>query len=268
MPDVVLNGVRLHFLSDGPRTAEPVPTVVMLHGFARNGSFWRGWLPALADRFRVVRPDIRGCGGSADPGGAFRLEDVVDDLIALADHLGLERMHLVGESTGGIAGVLAAAAHPSRFASITLISTPVSPARGDDRVMSPEAESPVESLKKLGLRRWWLESRALTGDLFGDERDDELAAEFARTPLRVAVEMWEAMHDPALTLEPYLPMLRLPVLVMTPTSSLTVSAEDQDELARSVAGARQIIYRGAPHFVMYLDPERLAADYVAFLDSL
>jgi 3-oxoadipate enol-lactonase len=265
MANALVNGVEVHFTCDGPPGA---PVVVMLHGFARNGTFWRGWMPSLVDRFKVVRPDLRGCGRSADPGVPFRLEDAVGDVLALADDLGLPPMHFVGESTGGIVGVMAAARRPERFASLALVSTPLSPARGDDRVMSPGAESPVESLRALGLRRWWLESRALSGDLFGDRRDEEIATEFARTRLHVAISMWEAMHDENLTLAPYLPRLRLPVLVMTPTSSPTVSVDDQSEIVAAVEGARQIVYPGAPHFMMLLEPERLAKDYVAFLDSI
>ena len=265
MPTAPVNGVDLYFTSDGPPGA---PVVVMLHGFARNGTFWRGWLPSLVDRFCVVRPDIRGCGRSDDAGVPFRLEDAVEDVLALADRLGLPPVHFVGESTGGIVGVLAAVRRPERFASLALVSTPVSPARGDDRVMSPGAGSPVESLRTLGLRRWWLESRALSGDLFGDAHDEEMATEFARTRLHVAISMWEAMHDEKLTLAPYLPRLRLPVLVMTPTSSPTVSLADQSEIVKAVPGARQVVYPGAPHFMMLLEPERLAKDYVAFVDSI
>jgi pimeloyl-ACP methyl ester carboxylesterase len=269
MPYATVNHLRLHYLSDGPATsASRGDAVLLLHGFARSGWFWRDWVPAFADRYRVVRPDIRGCGRSSDPKRPFRLADVADDVIGLVDALGIDQVHLVGESTGGMAGVVVAHDHPERFKSLTLISTPLSPSRGDDRVMSPEAASPTESMRKLGLARWWIRSRGITNDLFGDERDEEAAQEFARTPLHIAIDMWEAMHDPALTLEPYLADLRVPVLVLTPTSSLTVSTHDQAELVRAVPGSRQIVYADQPHFVFLLDPDRLAGDCRAFLDSI
>ena len=240
----------------------------MMHGFARNGTFWEGWIPSLADRFRIIRPDIRGCGRSGDPGKPFNLADAVSDVFGLLDHLGVEQVHYIGESTGGIVGVLAAARCPARLASLVLVSTPLSPAKGDTKVMAPQANSPVESLQLLGLREWWLQSRRATGDVFGDERDEALADEFALTPLEFALSMWQAMHDPDLTIEPYLADLRLPVLVMAPTKSLTVSTADQQRLTAAIPGAQQIHYPRAPHFVWCLWPARLASDYRNFLESL
>lgn len=268
MPDVSVNGVRIHFTSDGPVDPRSVGTILMMHGFARNGTFWEGWIPSLADRFTIIRPDMRGCGRSGDPGKPFNLADAVSDVFGLLDYSGVERVHYIGESTGGIVGVLAAARRPERFASLALVSTPLSPARGDTKAMAPQAESPVESLRFLGLRDWWLQSRRATGDVFGDERDEALADEFALTSLEVAVSMWQATHDPALTIEPYLADLRLPVLVMAPTESVTVSTADQDRLAAAIPGAQQIHYPGAPHFVWCLQPELLASDYRHFLSSL
>src|ERR1700722_8815872 len=260
MPELEIDAVKLHYEVDGPEDTIR-PPIVLLHGFARNGRFWKEWIPYLTARFRVVRPDIRGCGRSGDPGIGFHLEKVVADLLEMIDLLQMDTVHLAGESTGGIAGAIAAARAPERFASLALISTPISPARGNDRVMSPGAASPVESMTKLGLRRWWMESRALTGDLFGDERDEELASEFALTPLGYAISMWEAMHDPGLSLGPYLKDLQIPVLVISPSSSLTVSVADQAELTGGISSARQVLYPGASHFVMYLQAEMVANDY-------
>ena len=268
MPEITVKGVRIHFTCDGPADGTSTRTILMMHGFARNGTFWEGWIPSLADRFRIIRPDIRGCGRSGDPGEPFKLADAVSDVFSLLDQMGVEQVDYVGESTGGIVGVLAVARHPGRLTSLALVSTPLSPARGDTKVMAPQADSPVESLQLLGLREWWLQSRRATGDVFGDERDEALADEFALTPLEFAVSMWQATHDPDLTIEPYLADLRLPVLVMAPTKSLTVSTADQERLAAAIPGAQQIHYLGASHFVWCLQPARLASDYRNFLESL
>ena len=115
MPEVTVKGVRIHFTSDGPVEGTSTRTILMMHGFARNGTFWEGWIPSLADRFRIIRPDIRGCGRSGDPGKPFNLADAVSDVFGLLDHLGVEQVHYIGESTGGIVGVLAAARCPAAF---------------------------------------------------------------------------------------------------------------------------------------------------------
>ena len=270
MPTVAVNGLELFFQDDEPRHDGGKLPIVMLHGFARNGNFWDSWLPRLTERYRVVRPDIRGCGSSEDPGTdyEFEVDDLVSDYLGLLSALGLDRVHHIGESTGGIVGALAAARRPEQFASLTLVSTPITPLTSDPKVKSPGAATPEESLAQLGLKRWWLEARALTGDLFGDERDDALATDFARTPVHVAVSMWRGMHRPHVSLAPYLDRLTMPTLVLTPTASSTMSPAQQEELVATAPGARQRLYEGAPHGMYYLHGDALAADVLEFIDGV
>lgn len=270
MPAAHVNGLRLHYEDDPAQHDTGASPIVMLHGFARNGTFWSSWLPRLTERYRVVRPDIRGCGSSEDPGEdyEFQVEDLVTDYLGVLAELGLERVHHIGESTGGIVGALAAAREPQRFATLTLVSTPITPRTSDPKVKSPGAATPEESLQRLGLRRWWLEARAMTGDLFGDERDEQLATEFARTPMHVAVSMWQEMHRPHVTLEPYLDRLTMPTLVLTPTASSTMSPAQQRDLVAAVPAARQRVYEGAPHGMYYLHGDTLAADVLEFIENV
>jgi pimeloyl-ACP methyl ester carboxylesterase len=268
MPTVPVNGTWVHYFDDAGPDAD-APAVVLLHGFARNGTFWSGWVPVLTTRYRVIRPDIRGCGRNPDPGPGFvlRTDDMVADLVGLLDLLHLSSVRFVGESTGGIVGALTAARHPDRIGGLVLCSTPVTPVNSDPRVKAPGAATPEESLRTLGLAQWWMRSRALTNDLFGDERDEAIAAEFARTPLHVALEMWRAMHQSEVTLEPVLGQVTAPTLLMTPTGSSTMGAEDQSRLAAALPHAAQRVYEGAPHGMYYLHAERLAADALGFFSK-
>jgi 3-oxoadipate enol-lactonase len=268
MPSEPINGTRIHYFDDAGPSAD-APAVVMLHGFARNGTFWSDWVPTLTTRYRVIRPDIRGCGRNPDPGPGFvlRVDDMVGDLIGLLDLLGLGSVRFVGESTGGIVGGLSAARHPGRIRALVLCSTPITPVNSDPAVKSPGAATPEESLRTLGLAEWWMRSRALTGDLFGDERDAAVAAEFARTPPHVALEMWRAMHQRDVTLGPVLRDITAPTLLMTPTGSSTMDAQDQAEFVAALPNATQRVYEGAPHGMYYLWGERLAADALEFLEK-
>jgi 3-oxoadipate enol-lactonase len=270
MPTANVNGLALHYLDDGPRGEEAGAPIVMLHGFARNGNIWQGWIDVLGEGHRVIRPDIRGCGASENPSDdyEFDLEDVVSDYIGLLDALGIDRVHHIGESTGGIVGTMAAARFPERFVSLTLVSTPISVMSSDPNVKSHGAATPEESLAKLGLKQWWLQSRALSGELFGDERDDAIAEDFARTPLNVALSMWRNMHQPHVTIAPYLPDLKAPLFLLTPTASYTMSVDQQRELIETVPGAKQRIYEGAPHGMYFLRAPELSRDVIEFIDSV
>jgi epoxide hydrolase 4 len=96
--DIEVNGIRLHCLVEGDG-----PLVLLLHGFPETSLAWRKQLPALASRFRVVAPDLRGFGRSDKPKGiaAYRTSVVADDIVGLIHAFGAERAHVVGHDWGG-----------------------------------------------------------------------------------------------------------------------------------------------------------------------
>ena len=101
-------------------------TILFHHGFCRNMDFWRGWVPELARNYRVLRFNSRGGGGTTVPvpGEPYHADQLVGDSLGLMDKLGIERAHWVGESSGGILGIVAALTHPERLHSLVLVNTP------------------------------------------------------------------------------------------------------------------------------------------------
>ena len=101
------------------------PAVLLVHGFPDSRHVWREQVGPLAEAgFRVIAPDLRGFGESERPEGvdAYRVTEVVGDLIELLDEQGVERAHVVGHDWGaGIAWVLAAL-RPERVASLAALS--------------------------------------------------------------------------------------------------------------------------------------------------
>jgi len=78
------------------------PAVVLLHGFPLSSYLWRGLRPALASRHRVIAPDLLGLGVSDKPAGApLGIRAQAAYMSELLTHLGLDRVALVGHSTGG-----------------------------------------------------------------------------------------------------------------------------------------------------------------------
>jgi len=264
-----VNGVALHVTDQGPAGEPHCGPFLMIHGLARSGWFWKDWVPLLSRGHRVIRVDLRGCGRSALPPGevAFSFEDLVSDVQALIQAMDLTAVNYVGESTGGLVGAVIAARDPQRIASLSLVSTPTRPADGDPGTKSPGASTPEASLNALGLKQWWLRSRAMTGDLFGDERDEQYAGEFARTPVPVAVAMWQAMHEPDVDLTRWAGGVRARTLILSPGRSTSLSAGAQDELAAMIPGARLRRYPGWTHGMYFLHPGELAADVLQFVDD-
>jgi pimeloyl-ACP methyl ester carboxylesterase len=116
-------GVELCVQLGGPEEAEPI---IFLHGFPESHRTWRKVLPDLARDFRVVAPDQRGFGASDKPDGveSYKTDRILEDLIALADALALDRFTLVGHDWGGAVAWLAALRHPDRIRRLVIVNAP------------------------------------------------------------------------------------------------------------------------------------------------
>jgi pimeloyl-ACP methyl ester carboxylesterase len=114
----------LHVAEAGPPAGPPV---LLLHGFPE---FWWGWRrqigPLAAAGFRVIAPDLRGYNQSDKPTDldSYRLDRLGSDVVALADALGHERVHLAGHDWGGIVACWVAARHPERVIRLAILNAP------------------------------------------------------------------------------------------------------------------------------------------------
>lgn len=103
------------------------PLVLLLHGFPQTSFEWRHQMAALAAAgYRAVAYDQRGYSPGARPEGVdrYRLDDLVADVLAVADGLGAARFDLVGHDWGGAVAWVAAARHPDRVRTLTAVSMP------------------------------------------------------------------------------------------------------------------------------------------------
>lgn len=99
------------------------PVVMLSHSLGSNLHMWDPQLAVLEGRFRVLRYDTRGHGGSAVPGDAYRLEELVADAAALLDALAIPTVHFVGLSMGGMIAQGFALSHPERLDRLVLCDT-------------------------------------------------------------------------------------------------------------------------------------------------
>jgi pimeloyl-ACP methyl ester carboxylesterase len=124
MPFVTSGQHRLYYeVIDiaAPWHARP-QTILFHHGIGADCNIWMDWICALADRYRLVRFDMRGFGRSdvPDANAAWSMDQLSRDLLAVADATETSRCHVVGESIGGTIALKCALDHPERFASVIL----------------------------------------------------------------------------------------------------------------------------------------------------
>ncbi len=107
--------MSLFTLPDGDRLYYEVhgagPPLLLVSGLSGLGSFWSVHVPVLARRYTVVVHDHRGIGRSSPSRVVASIDQMADDVRALADHLGIDRAHLIGHSAGGAIGQTLAVAH-------------------------------------------------------------------------------------------------------------------------------------------------------------
>ena len=116
-------GVELDVAVAGARD---VPAIILLHGFPESHRTWRGQIPALARGHFVLAPDQRGFARSSKPEGveSYAPARMVADLLALADHFGVDRFSLVGHDWGGAVAWMAALNHPDRVERLIIANAP------------------------------------------------------------------------------------------------------------------------------------------------
>lgn len=148
MPVASVNGVELSFgrLGEGE-------DLFLVHGLGANQGFWSlKLLLPLSRRFRVTNYDLRGHGYSAMPPSGYATEDMALDLLALLEHLEVERAHLVGHSFGGTVALHAAVLRPDRVASITIQDSRIRPLQPLQRLRDwPDWRATKEKLDAYGL---------------------------------------------------------------------------------------------------------------------
>ncbi len=115
---VVIDGRRVAYQSAGSG-----PAVVLLHGIGGNATQWRAQLEGLLDEFELVAWDTPGYGESDDPDGDWRMADYAEVLVKLLDHLRFDRVHLIGQSWGGVLAQEFMRGHADRVRSLVLSDT-------------------------------------------------------------------------------------------------------------------------------------------------
>lgn len=240
--------------------------VVLLHGFPNGRTLWRPQLEALAGRYRLIAPDLRGFGGSsATDGRAVSMDEYADDIAMLLDQAGIDRAVVGGISLGGYVALAFALRHPQRLRALVLANTragadpPDWAAIREDMVrtvLARGAEAVVESYGDKPFRPGCPE-----------EIKDEVRAAIRRQPTPGLVSGTRGMAQrPDRT--PQLGSIRVPTLVIHGTEDRYVPVAEAEVMHRAIAGSRYAGLAGAGHLSNVDSAEAFNAALDEFLRPL
>lgn len=185
-------------------------TVILLHGGgpgANAASNWQNFLPGLAEGgYRVIAPDILGWGHTDHPAEGLAPSSMtawmrarVDQILALMDALGLERVHLLGNSAGGALSLWITSTAPERIIDVTLMGA----AGGQMQAPTPEVQRMVGFFKDAtragieAITRWFVYDESVLGDDI-DRIVEERFAEVHRPEVRRSYQsMYSTPMSPA-----------------------------------------------------------------------
>ncbi|WP_052229773.1 alpha/beta fold hydrolase [Streptomyces sp. CT34] len=242
------------------------PGLVLVHGTGATREQWLPLTEAVADRFTVVAPDYSGSGGTTDHGGPLTLADLADEVLAAADHAGLESFHLVGHSLGAAIATHLAGSHPGRVRSLVLHA---GWAHTDTR-MRAEFTYWLDLLRADAAHGTSLFARMVPLMAFGPRywnrtdtaAHEELVRALATGPAPGTDR--QTAVDLAVDLRPLLASVTAPTLVLAGAHDRVIGAAQQRELLAGIAHSRyQEIDAG--HGAPVEDPDGFIARITAFL---
>jgi len=266
---VEIDGMSVH-LRDQGRRDDPEP-IVLLHGTSASLHTWEGWVKELARQRRVISLDLPGFGLTGPfPDGDYRVEHYTHFLLALLDHLRVNRVVLVGNSFGGQLAWRFALAHPERSARLVLVDAAGYPRNAESvpigfRLAGIPALAPL--MGRL-LPRSMIESsvRNVYGD--PDKVDDGLVERYYQLTLRAGNR--QALRQrfaqaPSGELHERIGELELPTLIIWGGRDRLIPVSNAERFASDIEGSQLVLFEALGHVPQEEEPQRTVAVLISFL---
>ena len=220
--------------------------VVLIHGALESGIIWYGWVPTLAQHYRVIRPDLPGCGQSAVPANFdWSFKGLAAYVASVLDKAGVEAAHIVGAKTGGPIAMQFAGDFPRRTRSLSVVSGPAS-------VIEITNPSPVPQKDRLG-------SRASAQMIEYWTAMEKSAPAAGTAGLNKALSSFDLERDGVLQ------RIAAPSLVITADRSALQSVEKVRKYQTAIRNSRLVVLNSDAYHIAVANPRECVANVLAFV---
>jgi 3-oxoadipate enol-lactonase len=257
MPVINADGCPIHVEVEGP---EGAPVLMLSNSLGTTLQMWDPQVPSFTQHFRLVRYDRRGHGGSGCPKGPYSMERLGRDVLAVLDHLGIEKTNWCGLSMGGMVGQWLGANAPERIERLVLTNTssyfPDKTAWNDR--LKLVREKGVPAFAAPNMERWFTKG-------FRERAPDRVAwlqEMFAKTPLEGYIACGKAVRD--MDQRDLLPKIKAPTLVVAGKHDPATPPEANEYIKNHIPGA-QFATLDAAHISNVEQPEAYAKTVLGFL---
>lgn len=220
--------------------------VVLIHGALESGVVWYAWVPSFAKHYRVLRPDLPGCGLSSVPVGfEWSFASLAGYVASVLDKAGVESAHIIGAKTGGPIAMQFAADFPQRTRSLAVVSGPAS-------VIAITNPSPVPQKDRLG--------SAAPAEMVEYWNAMEKAAPAAGTRgLNTALSSFDLERDGVLQ------RIAAPSLIITSDKSALQSVEKVRKYQTAIRNSRLVVLRSDAYHIAVANADECVGHVLAFV---
>jgi len=256
---IAAHGIEMSYRLEGPPGA---PVVMFSNSFLTDYGMWDDQVPHFGERYRLLRYDARGHGDTQATPGPYSIDLLVADAVALLDALGIERVHFVGLSMGGMIAQLLASKHPERLLSVTLSDTACRlppESAWDERINLAQTKGTAAFVQPMTTRwltpAYYAQHPAIVA---------KLGTMIAKTSVAGAVGCAEAIKK--MDLSPILSAIAVPTLIVVGEQDVGTPVAAAEFLHRAIPGSRLSIIKDAghlPNIEQTATFDRIVLDFIA-----
>ncbi|MFF3133390.1 alpha/beta fold hydrolase [Streptomyces mirabilis] len=255
MPQLEVDGARLTYDDEGPRDGAGAP-LVFIHGWTANRHRWDHQLAHFSATRRVIRVDLRGHGES-DGSGRRSIAELAGDVLAVLDHLKVERFVPVGHSMGGMIAQTLALGHPDRIERMVLVNSisRMTYSRGRGLLMAVSTRVPFKLFVAANIQRAFAPG-------YPREEIKEYIRTSAATPREVVMTCYGAMRS--FDVLDRVGEIRVPTLVIHGYYDIQLPVSQMLRMAKAYPDA-EVRILDAGHELPVEKPEELTSTIDRFL---